>query len=73
MSCRHFPSFFLLFMLYVNYFVYIYTIVNQNTYTMINFTEAQIQAMMSYTSGNRNLAIEYLKEEAEFNSHLGKY
>ena len=41
--------------------------------TMINFTEAQIQDMMSYTSGNRNLAIEYLKEEAEFSSHLGKY
>jgi len=40
---------------------------------MINFTEAQIQDMMSYTSGNRNLAIEYLKEEAEFSSHLGKY
>jgi hypothetical protein len=37
----------------------------------MKFTEEQIQQMMKHTNGNRALAIQYLKEMAEFNSHLG--
>ena len=37
----------------------------------MQFTEEQIQTMMKQTNGNRSLAIQYLKEMAEFNNHLG--